>query len=453
MPTDTQYYFIISKAIGPNGEIMVLSLEETNTNAVLAVHNYLDPKQMWEKRPRVASNPGVFGLVNKATGQCIMRASRDNGASIRTENVGAIGINDLAAWQDDTVQGPYNALVSLQDWEQKLNIMGDGPYVAGSRIISWEWSRGADNELWRFQSANSTARLVRIDFDLAAGRITDLGTSIVTQQTINNVSDLEQSQSLTYEAKESKSETYSASAALELSVQHTVEVGAPVGFKTSLQLGAKVTTTLTFGQTMTKEETITLTTPVRVPARSSVTVKVVVRRGQIDVPFTAVYEVTYADGRVVEVRKSGVYNQVSAYDVHTSIEAAVPLGPSPLVGSTLEISNFAHLKQIGVTWDRQLYMTTNRAAYERWTVEDAGNGQVYLRSAAHGSYLGSNDARAVYATNAAGEWERWLIVTVAEGVVLIRSVKWGLHLGALPEGALYTHPNTYEWERWRLRKV
>ncbi|WAS95753.1 aerolysin family beta-barrel pore-forming toxin [Nannocystis punicea] len=453
MPNNTQYDFIIAKVRGPNNEVMALSVDVVHNDVVLAVHDYRDTKQMWEKRLRNANDEKIFGLVNRSTGKCIARASADNGAALRLVNAGSLGTDDLAAWQHDNVQGTYNALASVQDWEQKVNAAGNGPYPAGSRVISWGWDGGDDNELWRFLSANSSNVLKRIDFDLNAGTIADLDPSIVTQQLINNDSDVDQSQTLTYETKESKTETYEASAALELSVVHTVEVGAPVGFKTSLQLGAKVTTSITFGQSSTKEQTVSLTTPVVVPKRTSVTVKVLVRRGRIDMPFTATYECTYPDGTVVEVKKTGMYHQVSAYDVHTNIETPLPVKPSVHVGSTLEITNSTHLKQLGIRPDMSIYVHPNRDVWERWKVEDAGKGQVYLRSAAHGTFLGSRQDGSVYGTVNRDLWERWYILPVAPDLVLIRSAQWGLHLGARPDDSIYTHLNTYEWERWRLRSV
>ncbi|HTW84446.1 MAG TPA: hypothetical protein VMD91_10290 [Candidatus Sulfotelmatobacter sp.] len=35
------------------------------------------------------------------------------------------------------------------DYDRNLNILGDGPYVAGSAVEAWDgWSGGADNEVW-----------------------------------------------------------------------------------------------------------------------------------------------------------------------------------------------------------------------------------------------------------------------------------------------------------------
>lgn len=70
-----------------------------------------------------------------------------------------------------------------------------------------------------------------------------------------------------------------------------------------------------------KSESITVTSPVKVPANSAIIAQVLVQHTKIDVPFRAVHEVTYADGSTREVVTSGVYNQVAFYSANSEFHA------------------------------------------------------------------------------------------------------------------------------------
>lgn len=219
MPEAVEYFFILSKARGPGNAPLALSASP-NGDIVVATHSYQDERQMWEKRPREANNPGVFGLVNKATNTCLARASADNGAALVLVPTARIVNDDLAAWQHDNVQGQYNALVSMQEWEQKINIAGNGPYGNGSRVISWHWDGGDDNELWRFASARQETRLKRIDFQLEAGTLVQMPPSVFYRTRLVNNTNQDQEQTFQYTTSNTTTEMYSASAGLELSVAY-----------------------------------------------------------------------------------------------------------------------------------------------------------------------------------------------------------------------------------------
>lgn len=117
----------------------------------------------------------------------------------------------------------------------------------------------------------------------------------------------------------------------------------------------------------------------------------------------------------------------------------------PTPGARIFLTNFEHIVQLGATPDGALYMHTNTQTWEIWTVEDAGGGQSFLRSA-HGTYLGSRQDGTVYLTQKREAWERWAI-QFGDGI-RIRSTQWGLRLGSRPDGSIYTHSNMQSWERW-----
>jgi hypothetical protein len=278
------YFFIVSKARAPSGAVLVLgSRTQTQTLRVVTLDelDLAEQAQMFTRRPPDPANARVFGLQNRRYGTWIRRI-RDPNAPSRMGRIPwlALSPNDpwmpygkASSWEDDRVPGPYNALVSIEDWEQKINIMGDGPYGTHSTVIMWDWSGGAVNELWRFWPA------------------------------------------------------------------------------------------------------------------------------------------------------TGV----------------------PGVGSRVLLTNFEHIVQLGATPERTVYMHANKDTWETWTIEDAGGGAVYLRSA-HGTYLGSRENGEVYLVPHRDAWERW-ILTTNDGV-RFRSAQWGKHLGSRPDGSIYTHVNRLAWERW-----
>lgn len=170
--------FIVSKARGPGDFLLTLGSRTRTTfnrNVTLDLLDLHDETQMWAKIPRSAADPGTFGLQNRRHGTWMQRSPVDH-AGIKDivqltkgagdpaaagELVGShplTSYNDSVLWHDDHVQGPYNALVSARDWEQKLNIRGDGPYGTHSDIIMWQWCGGAENELWRLWETTSAPR-------------------------------------------------------------------------------------------------------------------------------------------------------------------------------------------------------------------------------------------------------------------------------------------------------
>jgi len=127
-----------------------------------------------------------------------------------------------------------------------------------------------------------------------------------------------------------------------------------------------------------------------------------------------------------------------------------PATGRPGAGSRVLLTNFEHIVQLGATPERTVYMHANKDTWEIWSIEDAGGGLVYLRSA-HGTYLGSLGNGTVYLTPNRDAWERWVLTT--DDCVRLRSAQWGLNLGSRPDGSVYTHANRLQWERWWMTHV
>lgn len=152
------YCFIVSKARDTAGRLLVLGsnilTRQGHRPVSLDLLRLSDASQMWERRPR-ASEPQSFGLHNRGFNLWMVRLNDGTGQlrpTLMPFSPEDPKFGRIARWFDDRVAGPYNALVSYDDWELKVNIAGDGPYGpdrGATRIIMWEWSGGATNELWR----------------------------------------------------------------------------------------------------------------------------------------------------------------------------------------------------------------------------------------------------------------------------------------------------------------
>ena len=137
-------YQCLSMATDPRGNRLALADGPNNLVRVeLTGQSYFF--QQWTIVP---ARGGGYGIVSHATGQCICRANGFNGSPLLLVDSNQIETNDLAVWRDDTIPGPFNAVNSLADWEQKINIPGNGPYNPGAELVTWEWSGGAANERW-----------------------------------------------------------------------------------------------------------------------------------------------------------------------------------------------------------------------------------------------------------------------------------------------------------------
>ena len=161
------YSFIVSKARGPGGSLLTLgtrySTGMTRSASIEAI-NHSDPSQMWALRPRVASDPGTFGLQNRQYGLWVQAANLPINVAKTRWTVQLIGhdpwgqYGDSVCWHHDNYPGPYNALAWHADWEKKINLEGDPPYNTSRAILAYRWCGGADNELWRFWEATDAPR-------------------------------------------------------------------------------------------------------------------------------------------------------------------------------------------------------------------------------------------------------------------------------------------------------
>jgi len=309
----TAYITIISRA-QEGSKTLVISADATDDKVVrVKLLDQNDDLQLWERRP--TRNGKGYALINKKRGKCLARPNGIMGAGLVLAGLDQIETNDLAVWRDDGVSGTYNAINSYADWEQKINIPGNGPYKSGDRLVSWEWSRGAVNELWLQKPQIKSIKIKKVDFDLAAGKVEDQTPVVAGSQLVENNTDVEQTQKLTFRFVETHTYRFNFERGLKVGVSLDFSGGLPIVGKTKVKIMAEGHWKYSEETATTQQKEVTLELPVRVPAKSQILAETLLLTANLDVPYTAILEVTYWNDEVQTKTTHGQFNGVNAYNV------------------------------------------------------------------------------------------------------------------------------------------
>lgn len=325
---DADYRMIVSKAKTADNKTLVIAAAGGTDNKVYAQLQVSGADasfdlQLWERRP-VRDGKG-YVLINKATGTCLARANHNNGSPLILVKTDQIETNDFLVWRDDTVQGTYNAINSYVDWEQKITIPGNGPYRPGQQLITWEWNQGASKELWRQLPYLRSVELKKIDFNLDAGEILDLTPKVVATQTVTNNTPLEQEQSVTLTYAKSHRYNFQHERGFKLSEEVEFQGALPLIGQSKIKVAVEGHWKFTQEAESTTQEQVEVHVPVKIPPHSSVEVSAVLLSGELDVPYTAIFKVTYWNEEVVEQGTFGRFVGVNSYNVVTRYKE---LGPT-----------------------------------------------------------------------------------------------------------------------------
>jgi hypothetical protein len=156
------YEVFVSSVRSPEGKQLAISANAEESDVVVCVRFASGSDlQAWERREVKTPWAGTFVLVNKQrSNKCIARRDTRNGSALYLADVSEIGKNQLCLWRNEGNLRGFHPINSGVDWEQKINIPGNGPYRDGQALCTWEWSGGAGNEMWAQLNGS---------FDVAAG--------------------------------------------------------------------------------------------------------------------------------------------------------------------------------------------------------------------------------------------------------------------------------------------
>jgi len=315
------YSFLVAKAQDPSGKPLAISASANSTTITVEPLNYADPLQMWEKREvtsRVDAQHPIFGLINKSRNMCISRTQNNNGTPLVLKSPDTISFSDLAMWRRED----WGGLNSYADWEQKINIPGNGPYRDGQSLVTWKYSGGASNESWNFVAEASEIQLVSINFDIDAKQVLGLTPENYTYQLIDNGSDIAQPNVQTsYTSSVEDSYSCTDETGIKISTDTSLTVGIPV-IDAKAKISLKTETNFKFSTTKatSTNTSVTATFSPTVPAKGKVKFTAMILSGKIDVPYTAQVKYIYPNGVVEQKSLRGTFSRVSAYNFTVKID-------------------------------------------------------------------------------------------------------------------------------------
>ncbi|MCG7406645.1 ETX/MTX2 family pore-forming toxin [Paenibacillus sp. ACRRX] len=319
MSNVVEYNTIVSKARTHDNKLLVITASEKEDKLYVSPQQYGNDHQLWEKRQVRSGDTNAYALVNKATGTCIGRKDATNGSKLYLESVSEADVNGLMVWRDDHVTGTHNAINSYVDWEQKVNIPGNGPYADGNVLVTWEWSKGQPNELWVFVPDKKTISVKRMDFQMDKAIILNSVPIVSSKQIVSNHTDTEQTQKVTLSF--SKGYTYSFTRERGIKISETVKFKGGLPLVGESEVEIVVEGSRTYSETNTQEDTQEITTevPVVLPPRKSIEVSAILLQGIIDVPYTVTFDIEYP-GKKVEETVSGKYTGVNTFTMKTDFK-------------------------------------------------------------------------------------------------------------------------------------
>jgi len=319
--SDPVYYYLVSKATDPNGN----SLAMTAIDGVVEVKqlNYSDEAQQWEKRTvtsRTDAQHQPYGLVNKKFNTCIARDVNHQGAKLLLKSPDTCNFDELAMWRDES----FGGINSEADWEQKINIPGNGPYTDGQKLVTWGYSGGASNETWYYVQNAVTTELVSLDFKEDEGKILQLPPVLFHTQVIENNSDAKQENMETsYTTAIADNYSFSEENGLKISMSAGISVKLPeigVGMKVTYKTEASFSFSTKTTTSTTRTMTVTFNPPVA--PRSKVQCQAIVLNGQLDIPYTAVVKYTYPGKAPVQRSIAGIFTRVNAWHIESTTSKA-----------------------------------------------------------------------------------------------------------------------------------
>jgi len=318
----TTYVYIVAKAQDQNGNSLAIT---AGTDGGVYVHklSYGSDTQLWEKRTVASRTDGsghnlpIYGLINKSLNKCIVRDANHQGANLSLISADNVYMNTLAMWRYESFGG-WN---SFADWEQKINIPGNGPYHDGQRLVTWGYSGGAPNETWYPVNEFTNMEVIDLSFNMNQLNLTTQSPQTYHYQTIINDTDIEQKDiSITYSTEIADSYSFTNSSKTTLTQTVGAKFQVPI-----IDVGAKVslTTEETFTFSTTKSQSKSTKTAIQYSAnvkpRTKLTITGLLLSGTLNIPYTARVRVHFPDTTTQERNITGTFTRVSGYTTQETV--------------------------------------------------------------------------------------------------------------------------------------
>jgi hypothetical protein len=227
----------------------------------------------------------------------------------------------------------WGCLNKLPDWEQKLQLSGDGPYDGNSQLCNYEYDGGSDHELWKlvpYVPQYSAANIIYAEGQLSKGDPITATSQVFVNRSATATADF----TATLSTSQTQSHTHSVSNTSSNTLTLTQAIGAKFSIEKVLEVNETSTasralsTSTAIGDQDTISDTVTATTSVKVtvPPSKSYEVALLANRCTLVAPYTATLTRMKPDGSAGatytikgQYTYSGAYRyEVAIYDVDAS---------------------------------------------------------------------------------------------------------------------------------------
>jgi hypothetical protein len=163
-------------------------------------------------------------------------------------------------------------------------------------------------------------RIKSINFDMGLANIEDYSPVVAGTQTVTNITGTDQEQKLAFKFVEGHRYQFTHERGLTVSEEIEFKAGLPILGQAKVTIKAEGTWKYTQEEESTDEHEVSVEVPVKVPARSSIRVSVLMLQARVAVPYSAQIETVYADGTVRTSDTGGLFGGVNTYNLVTKYE-------------------------------------------------------------------------------------------------------------------------------------
>ncbi|MDR1670882.1 MAG: aerolysin family beta-barrel pore-forming toxin [Spiroplasmataceae bacterium] len=212
----------------------------------------------------------------------------------------------------------------IHDSENQIYLKAtDGLFLGADESVWWLMSgkNFADKNCKFFISGAQISREIKnVEYKVSQSVIKETKPLIVLEAEVKNDSSSETKQTLSYSYNKSEKGTWNNSSGMEIGTKTVFEAEIPF-LKAGREIGFSENHLHEWGGTKSKEEKITSSTEVSVPAKSARKVKVFVNQSEINIPFSYSEYLKNLDGSEDYTRKTnGIYKNLETYKIDVQVE-------------------------------------------------------------------------------------------------------------------------------------
>lgn len=293
----------------------------------------LNENQQLEMNDMVVSSNGVFSAYMQDDGNFVVRKGREGimgwGSVQANLNSSRQGPRYALRLQDDgnlvlyTINGDiYNPLwgtaqiggYNLKKDEYNCGIQDDGNFCV--------YKTGSTRALWCTRSEDpvrSIEAIHEIIYDINNVIIIETNDVELERQEYKNASTVAQSYTISGQTQVQVTSSWSDSLGENVSVSVNATVGFPGIGSGGVTASAGITHTYSRTETVSSSRTESYSFPIQVPSKSNMSVKVVMSRSKVLIPFSMLASLRLSSNALVTAQTRGGYKGADSFDVRADV--------------------------------------------------------------------------------------------------------------------------------------